>query len=168
LYEPDITSIANETGAGIPYPTYGFGTHCAEVAVDTTTGKIDVLKLVSNYDVGKAIHPLNVVVQIEGGAVMGMGSALYEELIIENGVVQNCDLATYLIPTFLDVPHLYPHYVEVPDPSGPHGAKGLAEHTTAGPAAAIINAIYDAIGIRFYDIPVTPEKVLRAINRDIK
>lgn len=165
FFEPKTTSISKETGEGIPYPIYGFGTIWAEVEVDIKTGKVDVLNIVANYDVGKAIHPLNVEGQIEGGVLMSVGNALSEEIKIENGRVQNCDFTTYLIPTFMDAPRQYPLYVEANDPSGPFGAKGLAEHTTVGPAAAILNAIYDAIGIRFYEIPVTPEKVLLALKR---
>lgn len=165
FFEPKTTQLSKETGEGVPYPSFGFGTILADVEVDIRTGKVDVLNIVANYDVGKAIHPLNVEGQIEGGAVMNLGNALCEELMVKNGQVQNCDFTTYLIPTFMDAPELYSLYVEVYDPSGPFGAKGLAEHTTAGPAAAILNAIYDAIGIRFYETPVTPEKVLTAIKR---
>lgn len=165
FFEPEYSPISEETGEGIPYPTYGFGTLWAEVEVNTRTGQIDVINLVADYDLGKAIHPLNVTGQIEGGVVMGMGNALSEELIIKNGHVENCDFSTYLVPTFMDAPQIYPFYTEAEDPSGPYGAKGLAEHTTVGTAAAILNAVNDAIGIRFYEIPVTPEKVLMSLKK---
>ena len=83
---------------------------------------------------------------------------------IENGVVQNKNFSTYPIPTFLDTGHLYPLYAEIEDSNGPFGAKGLGERTTAGPAAAILNAVHEATGIRFFKLPLTPEKVLRGIK----
>ncbi len=145
-------------------PAYSFMTQAAEVEVDTHTGKIKVLKMVASHDCGKAINPMLVEGQLEGSVVGGMGQALYEDVITEKGQVINPSFLDYGIPTSMEVPAISSVEVETNDPEGPFGAKESGEGTQLAPAPAIINAIYDAIGVRFKSLPVTPEKVLEALH----
>ncbi len=158
-----------ETGASEkPAAFYMFVAQAAEVEVDIQTGKIRVVKIVTANDCGKAINPMMVEGQQEGGVLsMGIGSTLLEEVITDNGVMLNPQLADYKIPTTLDCPDLDNYksaIIETAHRDGPWGAKGVGEGTMVCSSPAIANAIYDAIGIRFHDIPITPEKVLRAIK----
>jgi CO/xanthine dehydrogenase Mo-binding subunit len=158
-----------ETGASErPVAFYTFTAQAAEVEVDIETGQVRVLKFASACDCGKAINPLIVEGQIEGGALsMGIGSTLFEEVVTENGKMLNPELVDYKIPTALEVPKLDDTksiIVETPHQEGPWGAKGVGEATLVVTAPAIANAIYDAIGIRFHDLPIKPEKVWRAIR----
>ena len=159
--------FATPVGEGYPQPpsaSFVFGTHVAEVSVDVETGKVMVERLTAAHDVGRAVYPLGVVGQIEGGAVQGLGFALYEEMLIKDGQVLNPSFLDYKLPTILDVPEVVPEIVEIPDARGPFGAKGVGEPPLIGPAAAIANAVYDAVGVRITDLPLTPEKVWRALN----
>lgn len=165
-FNPDTTGLDDETGQGNPYATYAFATQIAEVEVDTLTGKVDVKKVVAAHDVGKAINPVNVEGQIEGGVSLGIGYALMEEIKLDKGKVINNNLTNYLIPTAKDVPEIHSIIVESEEASGPFGAKGVGEPATIPTAPAIINAIYDAIGVRFYELPVTPEKILAALDNN--
>ncbi len=158
-----------ETGASErPASFYMFVAQAAEVEVDIQTGKIRVIKIVTANDCGKAINPIMVEGQQEGGVLsMGIGSTLLEEVITDNGVMLNPQFADYKIPTTLDCPDLDDYksaIIETAHRDGPWGAKGIGEATLVASAPAIANAIYDAIGIRFHDIPITPEKVLRALK----
>ena len=144
---------------------YMYATQAAEVAVDEETGRVRLLRMSAAHDVGKAINPLNCEAQIEGGLAMGIGSALHEELVVDNsGKVRNPSFLDYHLVTSLDVPKMIPIIVECPEPLGPYGAKGLGEPGLAPTPAAIGNAVADAIGIRIYDLPLTPERVYRAIK----
>ena len=145
-------------------PAYSFMTQAAEVEVDTNTGKIKVLQMATSHDCGRAINPMLVEGQLEGSVVGGMGQALYEDVITEKGQVLNPSFLDYGIPTALEVPSITSIEVETDDPEGPFGAKESGEGTQLAPAPAIINAIYDAIGVRFKSLPVTPEKVLKALQ----
>lgn len=156
------TTATDEDGQGVPYATYSFATQVAEVEVDTETGRVNVLRLVAAHDVGRAINPQAVEGQIEGGCVMGIGYALLEEVKVEEGQIANPRYAEYLLPLSLDVPEIYPIIVEEPEPTGPFGAKGVGEPALIPTAAAIANAVADALGVRFYDLPITPEKVVAA------
>jgi CO/xanthine dehydrogenase Mo-binding subunit len=162
----DITTkdVDPETSQGDAYATYGWATQLAEVEVDTETGHVKVLRIVSATDAGKAINPIAVEGQIQGGAAMGMGYALYEEHILENGIPRTGSLAFYLVPTSMDVPEIECEIVEVADPKGPFGAKGIAEPATIPTTPAILNAIYDAVGVRITETPATPERVYFAIQ----
>ena len=153
-----------ETSQGDAYATYGWATQLAEVEVDTETGRVRVLRIVSATDAGKAINPVAVEGQIQGGAAMGLGFALYEQHILEKGVPRTGSLAFYLVPTSMDVPEIECEIVEVPDPNGPFGAKGVAEPASIPTTPAILNAIYDAIGVCISETPATPERVYRAIQ----
>jgi CO/xanthine dehydrogenase Mo-binding subunit len=144
---------------------YMYATQAAEVAVDEETGRVRLLRMSAAHDVGKAINPLNCEAQIEGGVAMGIGSALHEELVVDSsGKVRNPSFLDYHLVTSLDVPKMIPIIVECPEPLGPYGAKGLGEPGLAPTPAAIGNAVADAIGIRIYDLPLTPERVYRAIK----
>ncbi|MEN8242517.1 MAG: xanthine dehydrogenase family protein molybdopterin-binding subunit [Chloroflexota bacterium] len=147
------------------YPTtYLVGTHIAEVEVDPKTGICKVLNITAGHDVGKAINPDGVEGQIEGGVVQGVGYGLMEELVVEEGEIKNPSFATYPIPTVLDIPPIQSVIIEEPGTSGPFGAKGIGEPPSIGPMAAIANAIYDAVGVRVKEIPITAEKLCVAIN----
>jgi carbon-monoxide dehydrogenase large subunit len=160
------TDLDLETGHGEHASAfYMYATQAAEVAVDEETGRVRLLRMSAAHDVGKAINPLNCAAQIEGGVAMGIGSALHEELVIDNGgKVRNPSFLDYHLVTSLDVPQMIPIIVECPEPEGPYGAKGLGEPGLAPTPAAIGNAVTDAIGIRIYDLPLTPERVYRAIK----
>ena len=163
-FNPDTTGLDPETGQGKPYATYAFATQIAEVEVDTESGEIEVIRIVAAHDVGKAINPVNIEGQIEGGCTMGLGYALTEQIQVREGKILTKNLATYLIPTALDIPEVYPLIVEEPEQTGPFGAKGVGEPSLIPTAAAIANAIYNAIGIRFTELPITPERVLTKLQ----
>ncbi|MFQ5858626.1 MAG: xanthine dehydrogenase family protein molybdopterin-binding subunit [Anaerolineae bacterium] len=162
----DITTkdVDPETSQGDAYATYGWATQLAEVEVDTETGHVKVLRIVSATDAGKAINPVAVEGQIQGGAAMGIGYALYEQHIMEGGIPRTGSLAFYLVPTSMDVPEIECEIVEVADPKGPFGAKGVAEPATIPTTPAILNAIFDAVGVRITETPATPERVYFAIQ----
>jgi CO/xanthine dehydrogenase Mo-binding subunit len=153
-----------ETGQGKPFSTYVYATQIAEVEVDTETGQVDVLRVVAAHDCGTAINPMLVEGQVQGGVAMGLGFALSEEMVFENGVQANPGLTDYLLPTMSDMPPVDVVIVDNYDPTGPFGAKGVGEPTLVPTAAAVLNAIYDAVGVRLYSLPATPEKVLRALQ----
>ena len=165
-YNPVTTLLDPETGQGIPYATYAFATQVIEVEVDTETGIVDVKQIVAAHDVGKAINPQNVEGQIEGGCAMGIGYALFEEVILKDGEIKNPGMSTYLIPTAMDIPEIYPIIIEEFEESGPYGAKGVGEPALVPTAAAIANAVADALGIRMYELPLTPERIVAAIKKN--
>jgi CO/xanthine dehydrogenase Mo-binding subunit len=155
-----------ETGQCDPHISYGYATQIALVEVDTETGVVDVLKLWAAHDVGQAVNPDMVVGQVGGGVHMGLGYALMEEFIQQEGLVRTRNFAEYQIPTILDMPReIVPIIVEVADPTGPYGAKGLGEMTTLPTAPAILNAIHDATGIWLDRLPATAERVLYHLRR---
>jgi CO/xanthine dehydrogenase Mo-binding subunit len=161
IFDPETTRLDPRTGQGVPYATYAFATHLAEVEVDTETGKVKVNRVVASHDVGRAIHPKNVIGQITGGVAMGMGFALMEEYVPG----ETTSFVNYLIPTSKDIPEVIPILVEENEPSGPFGAKGVGEPALIPCAPAILNAIADAIGERIYHLPANLERVLEAIRR---
>ena len=146
-------------------PSYSFMTQAAEVEVDLRTGKVKLLKMVTAHDCGRPINPMLVEGQLEGSVVGGMGQALYEEVIVEKGQVMNPSFLDYGFPTFMEMPEIESIEVETDDPIGPFGAKEAGEGTQLSPAPAIANAIYDAIGVDFMALPITPEKILEALQR---
>jgi len=160
-FDPETTRLDSETGQGAPYATYAFATHLAEVEVDTETGKVKVNRVIASHDVGKAIHPKNVIGQIMGGVTMGTGLALMEEFV--QG--ETTSFVNYLIPTSKDVPEVTPILVEDEEPTGPFGAKGVGEPALIPSAPAILNAIADAIGQRIYHLPANLERVLEAVQK---
>ncbi len=152
------------TYRGYPSPSMVFGTHIAEVEVDPNTGKVDVKSFVGAHDLGRAINPLMAEGQIEGGAVQGIGWALTEELKFEDGNIVNPDFHDYKILTIKDIPEISPILIETIDPNGPFGAKGIGECAMVPTAPAVVNAIYDAVGIRIKDLPATSEKIFDALK----
>jgi 4-hydroxybenzoyl-CoA reductase alpha subunit len=154
--------------AGNFAPNYSFMTQAAEVEVDLLTGKVKLLKMVTAHDCGRPINPMLVEGQLEGSVVGGMGQALYEDVIVEKGQVMNPSFLDYGFPTFLEMPEIEAIEVETNDPIGPYGAKEAGEGTQLSPAPAIVNAIYDAIGIDFMELPITPEKILDALEEKRK
>jgi carbon-monoxide dehydrogenase small subunit len=132
--------------------------------VDTETGQVAVERIVAAHDVGKAINPSGVETQIEGGSVQGAGYAVWEELLAPEGVILNPSFTTYILPTALDAPRVDPVVVEETYPGGPFGAKGFAEQPLMGIAPAIANAVFDAIGVRIDDLPVSPERIRAALR----
>ena len=160
-----VTGLDKETGQGeravVHYTT---GAQAVEVEVDLQTGRIEILKGVAAFDVGRAINPDLVKAQMEGGFVQGMSSALFESLQLHDGVVQNSSFVDYRIATTVDAPKdLQSFIVEVPQDDGPWGARGIGEHSMVPTIPAIANAIYDAIGIRLEGPPFTAEKVYLAM-----
>ena len=143
-----------------------FNAQGAEVLVDRETGQVRVTRFVQAQDVGLAVNPMGVEGQLEGGAVQGIGRALSEEIQIdpETGQVRNPSLATYLMPLAIDMPEIENVLVEVPSEDGPFGLRAVAEPPGFGPPAAIANAIYDAVGVRIRTLPLSPERVLAAIQ----
>ena len=162
---PFSDKVDPETGQGQVHPDYGYGAHAIEVAVDIETGEITVLKSIGAHDVGRAINPAAVEGQIEGGAVQGQGYALSEELIFHEGRLQTPSLSEYLMPTAMDVPRVTSIILESGSGLGPFGAKGIGEAALTPVAPAIANAVADAIGVRISDLPITPEKVIRALRQ---
>ncbi len=154
---------------GFPFGTmtaYIFAAQAAEVEVDVETGEVHVLRGAAAHDVGHAINPQNVEGQIEGGYVQGLGYALTEETTFDGGKVINPSFADYKIPPAVDVPPLKSIIVEAYDETGPFGAKGVGEPGLVGVAPAVANAIYDAIGVRITELPMTPEKILRKMKSE--
>jgi CO/xanthine dehydrogenase Mo-binding subunit/aerobic-type carbon monoxide dehydrogenase small subunit (CoxS/CutS family) len=159
LFDPGVVKL-DENGQGFPYSTYAFGAQAAVVEVDGETGMVRVLKVAAAHDVGRAINPLSVEGQIQGGVLMGQGYALQEEFI--PGLTKN--FKTYAIPTISDMPEIIPIIIEDPEPTGPFGAKGVGEPALIPTAPAIVNAVYNATGARIYDLPLTPSRVLKALK----
>ncbi|MFQ3675753.1 MAG: molybdopterin cofactor-binding domain-containing protein, partial [Endomicrobiia bacterium] len=163
-YTGEDVSFDSETGQGKAYYTYTFSATVAIVEVNTLTGVVEVKKLVSGHDIGKAINPKMCEAQIEGGVVQSMGYALIENLVLKNGIILNPNFAGYLIPTSMDIPEIVPVIIESPYDDGPFGAKGLGESPMITPATAIANAIYNATGWRTKKLPATPETLLEIKN----
>jgi 4-hydroxybenzoyl-CoA reductase subunit alpha len=151
-------------GAGRLTDAYGLAATTAEVEVDTETGKVKVLKIVTADDCGFEINPLAVQVQLESQQVMGIGDALFEEILCEEGKIINPNFNDYRIPGILDIPELECIPVQTLEPKGPYGAKEVGEGARASVAPAIANAITDAIGVRIKEFPITPEKILKALE----
>ncbi len=164
FHAPAGEPVDLERGSGKVFPDYTFGAHAVEVDVDTETGKVRVLKYAAAHDVGRAINPQSVEGQIQGGAVQGLGYALMEEIILDRAVNLTTSFAAYLIPGASDVPDVDPIVVESGEGLGPFGARGIGEPPIGPPAAAIANAIADATGARVSALPMTPERVSRALG----
>lgn len=157
-------SFDERTSQGVPYLQYTFGAIVAEVEVDRFFGTVIPLKLTTAYDVGRAINPLSIEGQIEGGAAQALGYALMEELVHRNGGVVNASLRDYYLPTSLDVPEVESFIVERPGVLGPYGAKSMGEPPIDAPAPALVNAIAHAVGVRIKSLPATAEKILLALE----
>ena len=161
-YDPPTTAL-DEHGQGQPYAQFGYAAHLAVCSVDIKLGIVKPVKFVAAHDVGKAINPMLVEGQVHGGIAQGVGMALMEEYI--PGKTEN--LHDYLIPTIGDVPDVKTVIVEEEDEYGPYGAKGLGEHVLIPTTPAILNAIKSATGIRIFEIPATPSRVIAALQSKI-
>ncbi len=163
---PRTTPFDHETGYSTPNFAYAYVAQAAEVEVDTETGHVRVIRIVSADDIGKAINPDLVVGQIEGAVVQAHGYAVLEDYKTKDGRVLTDQLSTYLIPTIRDIPESVESVlVEIPDPNGPWGARGLGELPFLPVAPAIAAAIHDATGVWINEFPFTPERVLRALGK---
>ncbi len=163
---PQTTPFTKETGYSMPNFAYAYAAQAVEVEVDTETGFVRLVRVVSADDVGQAINPGLVEGQIEGGIVQAQGYTLIENFLMKDGYVLTDQLSTYLIPTVLDVPEVVePVIVQVPDPRGPWGARGVGELPFLPLAPAILAAIHDATGIWMNEIPVTPERMWRMLHQ---
>jgi 4-hydroxybenzoyl-CoA reductase subunit alpha len=152
------------TGRRGAFLTCSFAAQAAEVEIDQETGKVEVRKLVNAYDCGRALNPNVVEGTLQGGATMGMGQALLEGAAWEEGQNLNPSFLDYRIATALDVPDIRPELIETVDPTGPYGAKEVGQGSMQASAPAVGNAIYQAIGVAFTELPITPEKVLKALQ----
>ena len=162
---PDLNyEGADRFGGFAGWTDYTWGVHAAEVMVDEATGEVELLKFVASHDVGAAINPTSVEGQIEGGAVMGIGYALTEEIVMEDGRMANPVLHDYLIPTSLDLGAWETIVMASGEGMGPHGARGIGEPPCNASPGAVTNAVSDAIGARITEIPITPEQVLEKLG----
>ena len=159
-YDPPTLAL-DENGQGSPYAVYGYGAQMVELSVDPALGTVKLHKITAAHDLGRAINPMLAEGQIEGGIAQGIGMALMEEYL--PGRTDN--LHDYLIPTFGDVPPVECLLIEVPDPEGPYGAKGLGEHVLIPTAPAILNAIRHATGALVTRLPALPHRILEAIRK---
>jgi len=154
---------SDETYEGDAYGAYAWGCNIADVEIDPITYQARCTQFTTAIDIGKAIHPILAEGQIEGGTLQGIGWALYEDVVMRDGKMQNASLTNYIIPTTLDTPPIAVDIVEHPYGNGPFGAKGVGECPIDGPAAALVNAIRAATGKRLDAIPATPERIMKAI-----
>jgi CO/xanthine dehydrogenase Mo-binding subunit len=161
----DTTGLDPVDGSGRPWQAYVFGAQVAEVEVDTVTGEVQVLGIWAAHDVGRAVNPQGVEGQVEGGVAQALGQALMEDYRLDAGHTSTPGFAKYILPTSLDVPRVTTVIVEDPDPIGPLGVKGIGEPAMVPTIPAVMNAIYDAVGVRITALPATPEKVLMAIRQ---
>ena len=159
------TGLSPEDGSGTPWQAYVFGCQVAEVEVDTSTGEVQVLGVWAAHDVGRAVNPRGVEGQIEGGIVQALGQGLMEDYRLAQGRTTTPSFAKYILPTSLDVPHVTSVIVEDHDPIGPLGVKGIGEPAMVPTIPAVMNAIYDAIGVRVTSLPATPERILEALAK---
>ncbi len=155
-----------ETGHCDPMIAFAYTAEAAEVEVDIETGQVFVKRIICAEDVGKAIHPQNIVGQLEGGLTQGVGYAVMENFVEKDGFVLTPTLSTYLIPTVLDIPEkIDTHILEVPDPRGPWGARGVGEVAIMATAPAIVAGVHAATGVWIDQFPLTPERVLSALGK---
>jgi len=156
-------------GAGVgPSPAYSYSAQVAEVTVDVETGEVRVGRMVVAHDCGKAINPLCVEGQVEGSVWMGLGQALQEEMVWENGRLMNAGLLEYRSASTMESPPIEPILVESSDPEGPLGAKEAGEGSLAAALPAVANAVYNAVGVWITSLPITPQKVLKALEEKKK
>ncbi len=163
FYDPPNQMLSKDLRGNVS-ATYGFAAQAALVEVSEETGEVRVLEVASAHDVGRALNPPAAEGQIHGGIHMGLGYALSEELVIREGRVLNPQFMEYALLHAADMPAITIHLIETLDEAGPFGAKGLGESGVIPVAAAVANAVKDAIGVRFTELPITPERVLTALR----
>jgi carbon-monoxide dehydrogenase large subunit len=158
-------SNPDKNGQGSLGVSYTFGVQAADIRIEKKTGKIFVDHFASAFDVGQVINPKQIRGSVMGGVLMAIGAALYEKLDFSpEGKILNPHLFKYHLPTYKEAPRQSVEFVETPDAVGPFGARGVGEHSVIGPAPAILNAIRDAVGVDFFEIPVTPEIMKKALE----
>jgi CO/xanthine dehydrogenase Mo-binding subunit len=167
FYDPPNENFDKEFKGNLSV-AYAYGAHGVEVEVDKETGQVKIIKYVAAHDVGKAINPMLLEGQIYGGGVMGLGYALSENMVYQNGKIMNPNFLDYKLLTAKDIPPIEAVIIETDEKNGPFGAKGIGEPGLVPTAPAIANAIYDAVGVRIKDLPITPEKVLKALKEKEK
>jgi CO/xanthine dehydrogenase Mo-binding subunit len=161
MHMPEAEAIA----PGMPHRYFGYAAQVALVEVDLLTGEVHVLRVHNVVDAGKAINHQGIEAQSEGGIAQGLGYALSEDTLVEEGQILNPRLSTYIIPSACDVPvEIETTILQVPATAGPHGAKGIGEIMFTPTAAAVLNGVYDATGRRFTRIPLLPERVLGRLS----
>jgi CO/xanthine dehydrogenase Mo-binding subunit len=163
FYDPANENMGKDFRGNLSM-TYAFGVHGVRVHVDRETGKVTIRNYIAAHDVGRAINPLLLEGQVYGGVLMGLGYALTEQVIHEKGQIMNPNFRDYKILTAKDAIEIETPVIETVDRDGPYGAKGIGEPGCVPTAPAIANAIYDAVGVRITDLPITPEKVLAALK----
>lgn len=164
-YNPKTTPIDFRTGEGNVSGSYGFEAQIAEVEVNKETGEVTILKMYDAHDIGKAINPQSVEGQIEGSLAMGIGYTFLENLHFDKkGRPANGNFANYRLPRTMGMPPMESILVETDDPEGPFGAKGMGEASLLPTSAAIANAIEDAVGVRIKELPITPDKIIKALK----
>jgi CO/xanthine dehydrogenase Mo-binding subunit len=164
-HPPRSTPLDAVTGAGTPNACYGYTAQAVDVEVDTATGFVRVRRIISVHDVGRAINPQQVEAQIEGCLAQAIGYALSEHFQMSDGLVTTPHLSSYFVPTALDVPlEISSIVLELADPHGPYGARGVAEMPIVPFAAAVAAAIHDATGVWLGELPMTPQRVLAALT----
>jgi CO/xanthine dehydrogenase Mo-binding subunit len=162
--QPEDIEWDDEHYRGDAYGAYAWAVYVAEVSVDTLTYEARVEDFVAVQEVGRVIHPVLAAGQIEGGVAQGIGWALYENVVWQDGRMLNGQMTNYIIPTSADIPPLRVHFFENPYAGGPAGAKGIGELPMDGPAPAILNAVEHATGVRFDRVPLTPEAIMEALE----
>jgi xanthine dehydrogenase molybdenum-binding subunit len=163
-YTPD-TEMTDANLHGNVSGAYAFGAQGCKVRVDRETGQVEILEFYAAHDVGRVLNPMACEGQIEGAVAQGVGYGLLEEVEYGQGVMLNPGFLHYRVPTALDVPRVQLALIETHDPAGPYGAKGVAEPAMTPTAACIANAIYDAVGVRITELPITAERILRALQK---
>jgi CO/xanthine dehydrogenase Mo-binding subunit len=161
-----LCNLDPETGQGLPALNWTYGAHGVEVEVDTDTGALSLVKIISAFDAGKVIHEQNCRGQVIGGVIQGMGSATFEGFVFAGGRLLNNSFVDYKIPTAKDVPpQMEQHFVETPHPEGPLGARGVAEHPMISVPSAMGNALANATRLELFELPMTPERVYLGLKR---
>lgn len=162
--KPPEADFDHDTHQGRIYIAYNFGTHMMRVRIEKATGKVSVLNHIAAHDVGKVINPLGLTGQVEGASLIGFGLGHMEKIEYKNGLIQNQNFADYAVPTIMDRIPTEVISIEEYNTTGPFGAKGIGEPPVAGAAASFVNAVSDAVGVRFREIPVTREDILKAVK----
>ena len=166
FYEPG-SSFQDKQFLGDVSGNYAFASQAAEVEVDCYTGKVNVLNVYMSQDVGRVLNPLGLQGQIDGGIALGTGYALTEEMIFEEGCLKNPSFHDYKLITTVDIPDIHFYPVETYDEAGPYGSKGVGEAPMIPTAAAITNAVSNALGIEFLSLPLSPENILKALKESV-
>jgi len=162
-----LTHLDPQTGQGKAAINWTYGAHAVEIEVDTDTGEVEIVNIASCFDAGRVLHEGLCRTQVEGGVLQGLGSTLTEGFRFDElGRLLNPSFVDYKIPTAKDMPRkMSQHFVETPQLDGPHGARGIGEHPMIAVPSAVGNALFDALGIQFHELPLTPERVYLTIKR---